>query len=1397
MQAIDIPNLRIGFFMIKYTPPVYIAQVNLQRKKDSTLQIVRIAEEKRIGMLFIQEPELNSEQLGIKVHSTHKQGGKGRVAFINLAGSRRVKVDPFKHDNILTVHLIESEISIINAYFKPSMTVEEVTKLQTEIKTIMTNNKERKFILTMDANSRHHKWSSDVMTRNQVILGERMKNYIEEIGMEIITPKDVITRESCKEDPTNNKCTTIDLTCANPEIKIEYWGKDRLMDSIRPDHNMMIFKLWIPEEKQIPIVKWKSLNMQLAKNILQNMIKGKNVDNIHKEIVGALQFIQEKLTQKGSIRPSKTCKWWNEDLTKRRQEILEITRSIEQNRDNVQYLQNVRTIKKRMELEYLETLNKTRNEYFDKVVDDSKIFYEIVREKVRDHEDTIEDSKMETYLKESFDVHPEYKLNTLVSEPYWETERISVSEEETKKAMTKIKEVAAGPNNIKSKLIKKLKNELIPYITKVTQLMFETGKYPEKGKVSRIRAIKKPNANEQMPMRKQFRAISVYDNDIKIVNEILLQKTFEQMEDRNIGKISTEALLCQLWEKVKRNNEKKKKQVLILLDVEAAFNAASHPPILRQLKKQRVDKKIFRIHKNYLEGRKIEWTDQTGKKHEKELKRGTYQGATLASFHFALFMEEFKESFYRKCEKENHLMLSYVDDLAILVEANDPKTMKEKLEKSIKEVDRLCEDYGITISTNKAKLLELSLERVYPQKRKEKTKMKEWTEEIAEKMRTFTVETEFLGITITTDTFFQARKGEPRRPRYFTKHLVETSKEVKNDMENKYEKLSKQYQKNSKVWIQLYKQVWEPKLMYAAQVWGQEVLQQEQLNSSEAIIALKQPQQLMMEWTTRSVKNGSYETLVALTGDLNVLNKIRLKKMEHEINLNNIGTDLAKYIEGIRIQEVAEGMTIHPMFEFQERQDQESLNRTQGFACANRVEGHVGISWKHIPREKERVAEGRTYAGQQGWNGIEGTLHAITDIIKEAVEGEEMTINVYHSVFQALKTERQKYRFWINEINQELQSNKVYMKIVPIEYGDERIRTMASQCAEEAVEKAARKEKSYLPIYMTRKRCKRKVAEEIFKEQTEKWLERDVTNDEHYSHRCARVFLNKETITPLTRNKKFSGIWTRYITGHSGIFEEWKVTRGKGAVAAAKPNLKCWCGEKDTPSHQIIDCKIPARIKIREDYLKEKRKKSIICEELPKIYKKRDTSFQKFLNELMTHNIVNSENKEMKEKSIIAKKVIQNKNRIKEIKEKGGQKKERLMLANRRLARIGLTKRKIVKRLEEEGSQMTAEEKEEKIQEEMMKVWTETVNREREDVGKEKKETKAHISAKKSEIRKKLNEESIKNGQQFNEETMERRIEEEMERWRNQKKENKKRQLEDSEAILEEIKRRKKKKKPP
>lgn len=443
------------------------------------MEIIRVAQEEKIGMLFIQEPELKSEQLDVQVHSNYKDRNKGRVAFINLAGSRRVNVDPEDHDNIQIVHISESDISIMNIYLPSKMTSQEQEQIEKEIEQEMNKWDHRKMILIMDANSRHDSWSSDELNHDIKRRGTKLKEFFDRKDLQVITPKDIITRESNKNDPTKNIMTTIDLFCKHKDIEAQFVKKSRLMDTIRPDHNLMIYKIKLPAQEPVKVHFWKTLNKSLAEEVLHNLVKSEDVDQLHEEITGNLKKIQETMVKKGMIQISHRCKWWKQELTDKRVVMMQALKAQkEAQNESSEIQQQIATRKRVIEQEYKSLLVKTKDEYYEKIVDDSKEFYKLVNEENRDFGKIIEDEKMPKYLKESFDKHPVFKLSGIIEEPNWEAEIPVISNRDIKKAISKIRVVAAGPNDIKAKMIKTMKDEIVPFFKKLTQRIIETGKYP-------------------------------------------------------------------------------------------------------------------------------------------------------------------------------------------------------------------------------------------------------------------------------------------------------------------------------------------------------------------------------------------------------------------------------------------------------------------------------------------------------------------------------------------------------------------------------------------------------------------------------------------------------------------------------------------------------------------------------------------------------------------------------------------------------------------------------------------------------------------------------------------------------------------------------------------------------
>lgn len=377
----------------------------------------------------------------------------------------------------------------------------------------------------------------------------------------------------------------------------------------------------------------------------------------------------------------------------------------------------------------------------------------------------------------------------------------------------------------------------------------------------------------------------------------------------------------------------------------------------------------------------------------------------------------------------------------------------------------------------------------------------------------------------------------------------------------------------------------------------------------------------------------------------------------------------------------------------------------------------------------------------------------------------------YH-VFTIFKDKENKFKQWIGKINEIINRKKLQITPVPFDQSIDEIQDIVHQCAEKATAKAACEEPCALPDLITATQLKKKVKDTIYRAQTQEWLERDPACDPHYSHRCARIFLNADNMTQLTRKKQFHGVWTRFITGHSGIFEAWKETRkGNNRMPSAKrPNYRCWCGEEDTPVHQIVHCKLHERVKYRDDFMKATRKTTFSELDIPNFFKEKNCEFFEFLKQLITQNIQNSNDPKMRER---AKKQERIEAERKWRKTLEGERKQEYKDRKKLRDEKSKAKKRVESIAAKTNTALTEKEKQERIEQEVTKMAERRAVRKqriRIDQGppvdeKAAAERKKRETNKRRNTRVKIRNQLKKSGEKITDEEFERRVEKEVEEW--------------------------------
>lgn len=1160
-----------------------IAQLNMNKRNESFSHLAALMHQERVNMAFLQEPPQKIDNVHLKVY-THRQNAKsrGQVAMAKGPGAVAHEIlDLSLNRDIMAVRLPLYGITLLNIYCQPlenvKRDIEKFEAYMTEIQNIVAMS-ETNLVIFMDANAKHLNWHSGVANNIACRKGK--------ILQEVMT-KHKFSRATLKDTPTyrykgagaQDSFSTIDLCFHSGDVKIK---QVRWVDTTGfSDHNMIVFDIDLPPQKRISFPVWNKADTKAIENVISNCQGSINqLENISQKFettTYCLKKIQDNLIPVKNVAANRVCPWWDESIE------LALTTTKKLSKYVIKYssepsppvpIENANKRKQEITQHLKNEITQKRNRYSNDILKDSSKFWKLINGEKESKMLIVGASEMYEYLQQSFNEHPTPTFAPLHAQPKTAT-GVSYTTFEVKKLISSLKNVARGPDGIYSKFLKTFNCSITPIVTHLINDMFIKRTFPDMGQIASIKAIRKPKADSNLPLKKRCRAIAIFSHLAKLLEKAFFTSLKKIISEPDIGSQATESLLAQFWERVKQNENNNRCQYAIFLDIEAAFNAACHEPIYKQLVKLGCDDLHLDIYKSYNSRRMLEWYDDKGKCQHHKLSRGTYQGAIMASFGFTLFMREFKERFLSRIS-QNVYFSSYVDDVVIVVDAESDPQAQCLMAEALKFSKEIATEMGIGIAENKTQILDLN-----------KTKNPLWGD--LQKYRT--TQATLLGLTFNEIKSIQ-----------FNHHMTTLGKEVCKEIDAFEQRFSNQYGRNPLFWQLLWKQKWEPKLLYAAPVWGQDLLKKENVDQDVSYRNMRRCHQKTLEFITKAAKGTRYETLLMLAGELSLKEKIRLASIREHIQRE----DLEKVRELLQEDFICTDTKrkIDRMYTLSEGVEDE---RTWVHVNAIKVTNHLGVAW--VCRRSNDTATTHSFTGPAQWNWKIGVLYGIKKAIESANEKEILTISVNRLVLEILQSENALFQGHLNEINDVILRRNVYVNFVPSGSGNLQNLLDGDDCREAAATEAAQQHQSSVEVrYLSKKQLKEVAFQHLFNAQRDEWLANETMARTSYSTQCAREFLTKDTITPLTSKKKFHATITKFITGNGVIFQQYAQKIGSSRHL---PRHKCFCQKTDTPRHRLLECEEFSEE--RSTFLTSVRKRNVTMNQLASMAKIHNNSLIQFM----------------------------------------------------------------------------------------------------------------------------------------------------------------------------------------
>ena len=253
---------------------------------------------------------------------------------------------------------------------------------------------------------------------------------------------------------------------------------------------------------------------------------------------------------------------------------------------------------------------------------------------------------------------------------------------------------STGVDCISIKIIKSIKEIIVEPLQYLTEIMFETGKFPTDLKTGVVVPIhKKLDPTDAS----NYRPITILNVLAKILERILYNKLTSFLNKYAIitdcqhgfcaGR-STESAAADLMEFIYKKLDDGDYVAGLFFDLSRAFDSLDHNFLIHKLQRYGIRGNSLQLIESYLEGRKflVRVSDCTSEL--KDIDTGVPQGSVLGPLLFILFVNDMPEHVFGSTK------IMFADDTSMVVSAGSPEELKQK-------VGSIVSDFGNWCNTNK------------------------------------------------------------------------------------------------------------------------------------------------------------------------------------------------------------------------------------------------------------------------------------------------------------------------------------------------------------------------------------------------------------------------------------------------------------------------------------------------------------------------------------------------------------------------------------------------------------------------------------------------------------------------------------------------------------------------
>ena len=262
-----------------------------------------------------------------------------------------------------------------------------------------------------------------------------------------------------------------------------------------------------------------------------------------------------------------------------------------------------------------------------------------------------------------------------------------------------------GPNGIPVSLLKKFKAFFSFWLSKLINLCFETGVFPDLLKFARITPLHKKESKLDFHNYRPISLLSIYS---KIFEKLIYSRVyaylvkFNLISDKQFGfrsKHSCNHAIISLTEHVKKLLDDGHIVCGVFVDLEKAFDTVHHDILCDKLNVYGLRGKVNDLFRSYLSNRKQYVSLNGFDSSLEDIKCGVPQGSTLGPLLFLLYINDF-----RLCLTETSAG-HFADDTFIIYNSKKLKTIETVINYELKQVIRWLRLNKLSLNAGKTEII--------------------------------------------------------------------------------------------------------------------------------------------------------------------------------------------------------------------------------------------------------------------------------------------------------------------------------------------------------------------------------------------------------------------------------------------------------------------------------------------------------------------------------------------------------------------------------------------------------------------------------------------------------------------------------------------------------------------